>query len=104
MMSCMQDVLVTNQYTTGVLLHEQEPPVDPAGAATSQEEMERTILLSAQETEQQNNETTPNDLLHSKQCAAQPAPGKLPPAADGSKYREPQPDDVKRVRDLETQP
>ena len=34
------------------------------------------------------------------QCLAQPSSVTLPPAADGNKYRDPQPDSMQRVRDL----
>ena len=36
------------------------------------------------------------------QCLAQPSSVTLPPAADGNKYRDPQPDNMQRVRDLGT--
>lgn len=35
-------------------------------------------------------------------CLAQPPSEKLPPVADGKKYRDPQPDHMQRVRDLGT--
>ena len=38
----------------------------------------------------------------SYQDLAQPSSEKLPPAADGNKYRDPQPDIMQRVRDLGT--
>jgi hypothetical protein len=33
------------------------------------------------------------------QCLAQTSPEKLPPAADGNKYRDPQPDIIQTVKD-----
>jgi hypothetical protein len=36
------------------------------------------------------------------QCLAQSSSEKLPSAADGNNYRDPQPDNVQRVRDLGT--
>lgn len=45
---------------------------------------------------------TPDDiLLYSDQWLARPLPEQFPPAAGGSKYRDPQPDITQRVRDLE---
>lgn len=46
---------------------------------------------------------TPNDiLLYSDQSLVQPSSEKLPPATDGNKYRDPQPDYMQRVKDLRT--
>ena len=50
-----------------------------------------------------SNKMIPNTiLLDSYQCLAQPSSERLPPAADGSRYRDPQLDNVQRVRDLGT--
>ena len=44
---------------------------------------------------------TPNEILqHSYQCLAQSSPEKLPPAADGNKYRDPRSDIMQRMRHL----
>ena len=46
---------------------------------------------------------TPNEILqHSYQCLAQSSPEKLPPAADGNKYRDPRSDIMQRMRHLGT--
>jgi hypothetical protein len=46
---------------------------------------------------------TPKDmLLYSYAFLAQSPSGKLPPPVDRKNYRDPQPDIVQRVRDLET--
>ena len=45
--------------------------------------------------------TPGNILLYYIQCCAQPSLEELPPAVDGSEYRDPQTDNVQIVRDLE---
>lgn len=48
-----------------------------------------------------SNKMTPgNILLYYIQCCAQPSLEELPPAVDGSEYRDPQTDNVQIVRDL----
>jgi hypothetical protein len=42
----------------------------------------------------------PNDILIDE-CLGQPSSEKLPPAVDGNKHRDPQLDNVQRLRDLE---
>jgi hypothetical protein len=41
-------------------------------------------------------------FYYTPQCLAQPSSEKLPPAADRDRYRDPQPYNMQKVRDLET--